>query len=135
MEQSRVPAAFRLDWSDFDRLTDFAALLGIGQPLALLLKQSSVITELALYDIVPVVKGVAADISHVDTPSVVTGYTRDDDGLKLALTGAHIVVIPAGIPRKVSPTIRSLALPLADLPSLRRPPRRPDHTHPSLRYS
>lgn len=64
--------------------------------------QSPVITELALYDIVPVVKGVAADISHVDTPSIVTGYSRDDDGLKLALTGAQIVVIPAGVPRKVS---------------------------------
>lgn len=73
---------------------------GIGQPLALLLKQSPVITELALYDIAPIVKGVAADISHVDTPSVVTGYTREDDGLKLALTGSHIVVIPAGVPRK-----------------------------------
>jgi malate dehydrogenase len=73
---------------------------GIGQPLALLLKQSPVITELALYDIVPVVKGVAADISHVDTPSVVTGYDRENDGLKLALTGANIVVIPAGVPRK-----------------------------------
>lgn len=74
---------------------------GIGQPLALLLKQSSVITELALFDVVPVVKGVAVDISHVDTPSVVTGYCKDDDGLKLALTGAHVVVIPAGVPRKV----------------------------------
>lgn len=73
---------------------------GIGQPLALLLKQSDAITELALYDVVPVVKGVAADISHVDTPSVVTGYSRDDDGLKLTLTGADIVVIPAGVPRK-----------------------------------
>ena len=75
--------------------------LGIGQPLGLLLKQSAVITELALYDVVPVVKGVAADISHVDTPSIVTGYDRDDDGLKRALTGAHVVVIPAGVPRKV----------------------------------
>ncbi|KAL8291306.1 hypothetical protein RQP46_002284 [Phenoliferia psychrophenolica] len=55
------------------------------------------ITELALFDVVP---GVAADISHVDTPSVVTGYTKDDDGQKIALTGAHIVVIPAGVPRK-----------------------------------
>jgi len=81
-----------------------AALLGaaggIGQPLALLLKQSLIITDLALYDIVPVVKGVAADVGHVCTPSVVTGYTKDDDGLKYALTDADIVVIPAGIPRK-----------------------------------
>lgn len=65
------------------------------------MKQSQVITELALFDIVPVVKGVAVDISHVSTPSTVTGYTRDDDGLQKALTGAEIVVIPAGVPRKV----------------------------------
>jgi len=73
---------------------------GIGQPLALLLKQSLTITELALYDIVPVVKGVAADVGHVCTPSVVTAYTKEDDGLKHTLTDADIVVIPAGVPRK-----------------------------------
>jgi len=73
---------------------------GIGQPLALLLKQSTIITELALFDIVPVVKGVAVDISHISTPSVVTGYTKDDSGLEKALTNADVVVIPAGVPRK-----------------------------------
>ena len=76
------------------------AHLGIGQPLALLLKQNSEITELALFDVVPVVKGVAQDISHCNTPAIVTGYTKDDDGLKDALTGAQVVVIPAGVPRK-----------------------------------
>ena len=75
---------------------------GIGQPLALLLKQSSVITELALFDIVPVVKGVAVDISHISTPSTVTGYTKDDGGLEKALQNDDVVVIPAGVPRKVS---------------------------------
>ena len=74
---------------------------GIGLPLSLLLKQSQVLTELALFDVVPVVKGVAVDISHVNTPSVVTGYTKDDDGLAKALKNADIVVIPAGVPRKV----------------------------------
>jgi len=39
--------------------------------------------------------GVAADIK-----SVVTGYQPDADGLKKALTGAEIVLIPAGVPRK-----------------------------------
>lgn len=73
---------------------------GIGQPLSLLLKQSQAITELALFDVVPVVFGVAADISHVNTPSIVTGYTKDNDGLSKALTGCDIVVIPAGVPRK-----------------------------------
>lgn len=69
--------------------------------MALLLKQSSIITELALFDIVPVVKGVAVDISHISTPSVVTGYTKDEGGLEKALNNADVVVIPAGVPRKV----------------------------------
>jgi len=44
--------------------------------------------------------GVAADLSHISSPSQVVGYLPPDDGLKKALTGADIVVIPAGIPRK-----------------------------------
>jgi len=73
---------------------------GIGQPLSLLMKQSQHLTELALFDVVPVVVGVAADLSHINTPSIVTGYTKDNDGLAKALEGADIVVIPAGVPRK-----------------------------------
>ncbi|KAH8915995.1 putative MDH1-malate dehydrogenase precursor, mitochondrial [Atractiella rhizophila] len=74
------------------------AILGAAGGIALLLKQSPVITELALYDVGPLC--VAVDISHINTPSVVTGYDRNDDGLRKALEGAHIVVIPAGVPRK-----------------------------------
>jgi len=55
--------------------------------------------------------GVAADISHINTPSVVKGYLPADDGLKNALTGADIVVIPAGVPRKVS-LIESIYFPI-----------------------
>ena len=44
--------------------------------------------------------GVAADIGHINTKSVVTGYQPDANGLKEALTGAEIVLIPAGVPRK-----------------------------------
>ena len=44
--------------------------------------------------------GVAADIGHINTKSVVTGYQPDADGLKKALTGSEIVLIPAGVPRK-----------------------------------
>lgn len=43
---------------------------GIGQPMSLLLKQSSVVTQLALYDIVGT-PGVAADLSHIETQSQV----------------------------------------------------------------
>ncbi|CAG8792380.1 14633_t:CDS:2, partial [Dentiscutata erythropus] len=72
---------------------------GIGQPLSLLLKLNETITELALYDIVNS-PGVAADLSHINTPAKVTGYLPANDGLKHALTNAHLIVIPAGVPRK-----------------------------------
>ncbi len=54
-------------------------------------------TGIALADIQT---GVAADIGHINTKSVVTGYQPEADGLKTALTGAEIVLIPAGVPRK-----------------------------------
>jgi len=72
---------------------------GIGQPLALLLKSNPLVSELGLFDIVNT-PGVAADLSHISTPAKVEGYLPPDDGLKKALIGADIVVIPAGVPRK-----------------------------------
>ncbi|KAG0315522.1 Malate dehydrogenase, cytoplasmic, partial [Dissophora globulifera] len=72
---------------------------GIGQPLSLLLKQSSLISHLSLYDIVNT-PGVAADLSHINSNSKVTGHVPDNNGLKEALTGCDVVVIPAGVPRK-----------------------------------
>ncbi|GIM12089.1 hypothetical protein Vretimale_15519, partial [Volvox reticuliferus] len=71
---------------------------GIGQPLALLLKMNKFVTELALYDIVGVA-GVAADLSHCNTPVKVTAYTGPEE-LAGCLSGADLVVIPAGVPRK-----------------------------------
>ncbi|XP_011310556.1 malate dehydrogenase, mitochondrial [Fopius arisanus] len=71
---------------------------GIGQPLSLLLKNSPLVTELSLYDIVNT-PGVAADLSHIDTHSKVTGYTGPEQ-LKDSLRGAQVVIIPAGVPRK-----------------------------------
>ncbi|KAJ6578896.1 NAD-malate dehydrogenase [Mycena vulgaris] len=72
---------------------------GIGQPLSLLLKTNPHITSLGLFDIVNT-PGVAADLSHIATPAVVVGRLPPDDGLKEVLTGAEVVVIPAGVPRK-----------------------------------
>ena len=71
---------------------------GIGQPLSLLLKANPLVSELALFDIVNT-PGVAADLSHINTPASVKGY-KGDDQLAEALTGCKIVVIPAGVPRK-----------------------------------
>ena len=69
---------------------------GIGQPLSLLLKTNELITDLALFDIVNS-PGVAADLSHINTNSKVTGYKGNDE-LQAALENAHIIVIPAGVP-------------------------------------
>ncbi len=71
---------------------------GIGQPLSLLLKMNPLVTKLSLYDIVNT-PGVAADLSHINTPAKVTGH-KGADALGAALQGADIVVIPAGVPRK-----------------------------------
>lgn len=72
---------------------------GIGQPLSLLLKNGLPAgTKLALFDIAPVVPGVAKDLSHIPTPVQVDGYGAEQ--LDDALQGADIVLIPAGVPRK-----------------------------------
>lgn len=73
---------------------------GIGQPLSLLLKNSLPAgSELALYDVAPFTPGVAVDLSHIPSQVNVEGFTGDD-GLAKALTGASVVVIPAGMARK-----------------------------------
>ena len=90
--------------------------LVISQPLSLLCKISSLIDELSLYDIINT-PGVTADLSHISSvavscseiptaiydtegPQKITGYLPDNDGLKHALTGVDLAIIPAGIPRK-----------------------------------
>lgn len=71
---------------------------GIGQPLSLLLKQSPLVSKLSLYDIVHT-PGVAADLSHMDTPAQTKGFTGPEQ-LKEALKDMDVVIIPAGVPRK-----------------------------------
>lgn len=73
------------------------------------------VSSLSLYDIRGA-PGVAADISHVDVKGEVNGYPADK--LEDALTGVEVVVIPAGVPRKVSSTLRSLSRTLIYLYSL-----------------
>jgi len=72
---------------------------GIGQPLALLLKHSPLITELACYDVAPFTPGVAKDLSHIETSAQVSAYTGPDE-LDACLKGCSLVLIPAGMPRK-----------------------------------
>ena len=69
--QRRQPAASRRSSLAVHAALRKVALLGaaggIGQPLALLLKMQPLIAELALYDIANT-NGVAADLSHCNTP-------------------------------------------------------------------
>lgn len=71
---------------------------GIGQPLSLLIKMSPLVSALHLYDIANV-KGVAADLSHCNTPSQILDFTGAGE-LGNSLKGVDVVVIPAGVPRK-----------------------------------
>jgi len=81
------------------KVTVLGAAGGIGQALSLLLKtQLPAGSELSLYDVAPVVPGVAVDLSHIPTDVKVEGFGAD--ALGSALTGADIVLIPAGMPRK-----------------------------------
>jgi malate dehydrogenase len=72
---------------------------GIGQPLSLLLKLNPRVKSLNLYDLAPVTPGVACDLSHINTPAKVTGFTGAEN-LGKALEGVDVIVIPAGVPRK-----------------------------------
>jgi len=73
---------------------------GIGQPLSMLLRCSPLVSELSLYDVAPIVKGVACDLSHCDVgDGKVAGFCGDAE-LGACLTGCDLVVIPAGVPRK-----------------------------------
>lgn len=71
---------------------------GIGQPMSLLLKNLPLVSQLNLYDIVNT-PGVAADLSHINSPAHVHGF-QGADSLDEALSGMDLVLIPAGVPRK-----------------------------------
>ncbi|KAL2847292.1 lactate/malate dehydrogenase [Aspergillus pseudodeflectus] len=91
--------AFSASARQASKVTVLGAGGGIGQPLSLLLKLNPRVSELALYDIRGG-PGVAADLSHINTNSTVSGYEPNESGLRDALKGSEIVLIPAGVPRK-----------------------------------
>ncbi|KAI9668956.1 MAG: Malate dehydrogenase, cytoplasmic [Caeruleum heppii] len=91
--------AFSASAKQSSKVTVLGAAGGIGQPLSLLLKLNPRVSHLALYDIRGG-PGVAADISHINTKSKVTGHKPTPEGLAEALKGTEVVLIPAGVPRK-----------------------------------
>merc|ERR1712003_146192 len=82
---------------------------GIGQPLSLLMATCPMVKELAIIDlnvaIVPA-DGVRADLSHIEGKCKVTSTVltlNEDKAIDKAgdaLTGCHLVLVPAGVPRK-----------------------------------
>merc|ERR1719203_2252109 len=81
---------------------------GIGQPLCMLMAQNPHVSELCVFDLtlamVPA-EGVATDLSHIEKKSKVKGYALDKDDkpvdkLGECLAGCHLVLVPAGMPRK-----------------------------------
>jgi len=96
---------------------------GIGQPLSLLLKQNSLVSHVSVFDLVGA-PGVAADLSHINTPAKVTGHgmnltqfqemsqeekdAHQAQAFDDALQGCDVVVIPAGVPRKPGMTRQDL---------------------------
>ena len=56
----------------------------MGQPFSLLLKQNTIISELALYDRESTY-GILADLSHIDTAAKVTGELI----LKMLVVGVY----------------------------------------------
>eukprot|EP00898_Chlorokybus_atmophyticus_P000879 jgi/Chlat1/1792/Chrsp134S02108 len=88
----RVPTAMAA------KVTVLGASGGIGQPLSLLLKMQPLVSELSIYDLFNTL-GVAADLSHINTPTQVKGFVGKEQ-LEESLEGADVVLIPAGVPRK-----------------------------------
>mmetsp|Transcript_59281 Transcript_59281/g.158494 ORF Transcript_59281/g.158494 Transcript_59281/m.158494 type:complete len:352 (+) Transcript_59281:93-1148(+) len=81
---------------------------GIGQPLSLLVAQNPHVSELCVYDLtiaaVPA-EGVAADLAHVEKRCRVRGFALEKDDkpiekLEECLKGCHLVLVPAGLPRR-----------------------------------
>jgi len=107
---SLTPAVARRAFSSSPAAHNKVAVLGaaggIGQPLSMLLRQATNVTDLRLYDLAHT-KGVAADLSHIDVNGTVQGFAGDDE-LGDALNDCDAVVIPAGMPRKPGMTRQDL---------------------------
>ena len=67
---------------------------GIGQPLAMLLKLSPLVGDLGVVDVVGT-EGMAADLSHINTPGAVLGHAPTKDTPE-PLRDADILVVLAG---------------------------------------
>lgn len=102
-----TPAAFFASKAEF-KVCISGGAGGIGQPLSMLMAMNPRVKEVSIQDVsmamVPPT-GVAADLGHMEFPSKVVGYATDPskpavDQLEACLSGCHLVLVPAGMPRK-----------------------------------
>jgi len=72
------------------------------------MSMNELVSEVSVQDVtmsmIPA-EGVAADLGHIEYPAKVVGYAMDPskpavDQLEACLTGCHLVLVPAGVPRK-----------------------------------
>uniref|UniRef100_A0A1A9X0Z9 Malate dehydrogenase, mitochondrial n=1 Tax=Glossina brevipalpis TaxID=37001 RepID=A0A1A9X0Z9_9MUSC len=80
------------------RVTIVGAAGGVGQALAMFAKTNTRVSDLSLYDLEET-KGIAADLSHIDTFSAVHAFTGKEQ-LRKSLMCSKILVIAAGVVRK-----------------------------------
>lgn len=67
---------------------------GIGPPLALLLRQSTLVSDLRLYD-VSSIAGLASDLQHIDASGTSTAFTELSD----CLSECDVVLVTAAVAR------------------------------------
>jgi len=96
---------------------------GIGQPLSLLMAMDPNVGDLRIFDLnvamVPPA-GVAADLGHLERKCSVTGHVMEVGGkpvdhLEECLKDCHLVLVPAGVPRKPGMTRDDLFATNADI--------------------
>ena len=81
---------------------------GFGQPLSLLMGMDPNVGELCIFDLIVAMvppAGVAADLGHLERQCAVEGYVMEVGKYPIGyfvecLTGCHLVLVPAGVPRK-----------------------------------
>ncbi|WWO99590.1 MAG: malate dehydrogenase [Candidatus Dasytiphilus stammeri] len=79
------------------KISIIGAAGNIGQIISLILKiKLPPESQLNLYDISPAILGIALDLSHIQNSVKVQGFNE----IELALSGADIVIIAAGVARK-----------------------------------
>ena len=81
---------------------------GIGQPMSMLMAMNPLVKKVSIQDVTMAMvppSGVVVDFSQLEYPSNVFGFAINlsqpaVDQLEECLTGCHLVLIPAGMPRK-----------------------------------